>query len=145
MKHVIAILLILAALYGGWELWNYWKEVEATNPATGPQPGQAGATDPAADPNATVPPGALPGLPPQYEAALAAAQKGGVIALGNWLKTYRRVCRDPRLAQIELDYVVLLTRDDPVEAKRVFEEVRRRIRPNSPVYERVKRLEKNYL
>jgi hypothetical protein len=145
MKQLIVILLVVAALYGGWELWNYWKQVEATNAAAGPQPSQEAGVDSGADPNAAMPPGALPGLPPQYEPTLAAAQKGGVIALGNWLKTYRRVCRDPRLAQIELDYVVLLTRDDPVEAKRVFEEVRRRVRPNSPVYERVKRLEKNYL
>ncbi len=83
----------------------------------------------------------LPGLPSTFEASLQAAQRDGAAGLRNWLKKYRAYVRDPRLAAIELDYVVQVMREDPKEAKRVFQSVKNRVPPSSPVYERVKKLE----
>ncbi len=57
---------------------------------------------------------------------------------------YRKVAKDPRLAWIELDYVQLVAPKNPGEAKRVFADVKQRTPPESPVYKRVKELEKTY-
>ena len=86
----------------------------------------------------------LPGMPPQFEASLQNAQAQGAPALAAWLNQYRAHIRDPRLAAIELDYVVLVSRSNPNEAKRVFQSVKARTPASSPVYDRVKRLEPTY-
>ena len=52
--------------------------------------------------------------------------------------------QDPRKAWIELDYCVLVSREDLSEARRVFAEVKKRTPPSSPVWPRVKDLEKVY-
>ena len=49
-----------------------------------------------------------------------------------------------RLAEIELDYVVLIGSTNPQEARRLFTVVKQRTSTNSPVFPRVKRLEKTY-
>ena len=89
-------------------------------------------------------PAQLAGLPPQLEASLQQAEQAGARDLKNWLNVHRPEVQDPRLAWIELDYVVLMARENPVEAKKVFAEIRERIGPDSPVYQRVKDLEKTY-
>jgi len=86
----------------------------------------------------------LPGLPANLEASLQVAQKQGVVGMRNWLNLYRRYVSDPRLAEIELDYVVLISSTNPQEARRLFTVVKQRTPTNSPVYARVKRLEKTY-
>ena len=86
----------------------------------------------------------LPGLPANLEASLQAAQKQGVAGLKNWLNLYRPYVSDPRLAAIELDYVVLISSTNPQEARRLFAGVKQRTPANSPVYPRVKQLEKTY-
>ena len=88
--------------------------------------------------------GPLPGLPPALEASLASAQKQGAQGLKNWLRGYRTQVTDPRLASIELDYVVLIGASDLKEARRVLSEVRRRTPTNSPVYARLEQLERSY-
>ena len=86
----------------------------------------------------------LEGLPPQFEESLAAAQAQGAPALKAWLQKYGQYARDPRLAEIQLDYVVLVSRTNPAEAKQFFQAVKNRTPKTSPVYERVKRLEPTY-
>jgi hypothetical protein len=86
----------------------------------------------------------LEGLPPQFEESLAAAQAQGAPALKAWLQKYGQYARDPRLAEIQLDYVVLVSRTDPAEAKQFFRAVKSRTPKTSPVYERIKRLESTY-
>jgi hypothetical protein len=61
-----------------------------------------------------------------------------------WLDQYGRLVADPRLADIELDYVVMVARQNPAEAKRVFARVRQRVDEYSPVYPRLERLAKTY-
>jgi hypothetical protein len=78
------------------------------------------------------------------EASLSAAEKQGASGLGDWLRQYRSFVRDPRLADIELDYVVLLLHQDPAEARRIFNDVKSRTPTFSPIYPRVQRLEKTF-
>jgi hypothetical protein len=50
---------------------------------------------------------------------------------------------DPRKAWIELDYCVAVAREDPAEARRVFAR-EGAAGPSSPVWPRMKQLEKTY-
>jgi hypothetical protein len=133
MTKLIAALIIVAALYGGWHLFLYWDKVRNEE-----QTAQKQAVA------STVDSRQLPGMPQQLESALDAAEKQGAAGLKNFLKTYDRSLQDPRKAWIELDYVQRLARDEPVEAKRRFAEIRDRVGPASPVWPRIKQLEKTY-
>jgi len=133
MTKLIAIFIIVLVLFGGWHLFLYWEKVK-NEEATAQK--QAAA--------AIVSGNQLPGLPSQLESSLDAAQKQGAAGLRNWLKIYNRNVVDPRKAWIELDYCVAVAREDPAEAKRVFAEVKGRLQPSSPVWPRVKQLEKTY-
>ena len=93
---------------------------------------------------ATGPVGGLEGMPSNFEPSLQAAQAQGATALKAWLDRYSSYVHDPRLAAIQLDYVVLVSRSNPAEAKRVFQHVKQRVPKSSPVYERVKRLDTTY-
>ena len=86
----------------------------------------------------------LTGMPPNFQSSLDAAMAQGAPALKAWIDRYRPHIRDPKLAAIELDYVVLVSRSNPSEGKRVFQAVKARVPSNSPVYERVKRLDPTY-
>jgi hypothetical protein len=130
VKPLISILIILGVIWVGLQLFHYWEDV--------------GGEKPAAPHTTTVSPGQLPGLPSKLEGSLQQAQQGGARELKNWLNAHRSEVQDPRLAWIELDYVVLLGRENPLEAKKLFAEIRDRIGTDSPVYKRVKDLEKTY-
>jgi hypothetical protein len=135
---IAGIILIVGVL--GWRLFEYWGEISAD--------GDKGTTHEVT----VVTPGfdarSLAGMPPAtagtLEASLAKAQSTGPAALREWIKACRKLVNDPRMAWIELDYVVMVARDNPAEAKRVFAEVKTRIAPTSPIYPRIKQLEKTY-
>jgi hypothetical protein len=133
MTKLIAILIILAVLYGGWELFFYWEKIKNEEQT---QKKQAAA--------AVVVEEQLTGVPNQLEPSLKAAEGQGATGLKNWLKTYGRSIQDPRKAWIELNYCVLISRADPSEARRVFADVKNRTPESSPVWPRIKQLEKTY-
>ena len=133
MKVLISILIFVGAVYGLRSLVSYYHTVNKTDGEAATQP--ASRTQRGED---------LPGLPSTFEASLQEAQKAGAAALKNWLNLYRSYAADPRLAWIELDYVVLVSQQDPKEARNVFRSVKSRISPSSPVYDRIKKLEKTY-
>ena len=83
-------------------------------------------------------------MPANLEASLQAAQRQGAAGLKNWLKLYRPYLNDPRLAAIELDYIVLISSSNPQEARQIFAAVKQRTPTNSPVYPRLRQLEKTY-
>ena len=134
MKPVIAILIVVGALFLGWKLLDYWdqttQEREAKRQAASVQ----------------VDPRTLAGVPYQLEGPLEEAYKKGAPGLKDWLEKARRSpqIKDPRLAWIELDYVLKVSASNPAEAKRVFADVKQRVPPESPVYRRIQALEKNY-
>ena len=133
MTKLIAAFIIIVALFGGYHLFLYWERVKNEEET---QKKQAVA--------ATVQGENLPGLPPGLEPGLKTAQQNSPAAFRKWLKTYDKALQDPRKAWIELDYCVAIAREDPSEARRVFAEVKKRTPPSSPVWPRVKALEKTY-
>jgi hypothetical protein len=86
----------------------------------------------------------LGGMPQGLEVSYQAAKNQGATAMKNWLKNNGRMVQDPRKAWIELDYCVAISREDPAEAKRIYSEVRNRTPQTSPVWLRIKQLEKTY-
>ncbi len=133
MTKLIAVLIVVVVLFSGWKFFLYWEKVKSEEEA---EKKQAAAS--------VVQPELLAGLPPQYESGLRAAQQEGTAAFRKWLKTYGKLLEDPRKAWVQLDFCVAVTREDPSEARRVFAEVKARVPPSSPVWPRVKQLEKSY-
>ena len=77
---------------------------------------------------------------------ILAAQRGGPAVFKRFIdscKLYPDV-KDPRLAWMELDYVVMVSATDPIEAKKIFREVKKRTPTDSPIYPRIKSLESTY-
>src|SRR5579859_7265702 len=101
MTKLIAAVIIVAVLYGGWELFFYWERVKNEQES---EKKKAVAT--------AVVPEQLPGMPYQLESTLQAARTQGTAGLANFLKTYGRSLQDPRKAWIELDYCQMLARED---------------------------------
>jgi hypothetical protein len=134
MTKLIAILIIVAALFGGWQLFLYWDKVNHEEEVAKKQAAVGTFTSGEQ----------APGLPQQYEQSLRAAQTQGATGLRNWLKAYGTLVQDPRKAWIELDYCVLIARSDPAEARRIFAAVKQRIPSSSPLWPRIKQLEKTY-
>ena len=137
MRQLIGILLILGAIWGCKELYRYWEEVKARKEAED----RGGRPPPTSD---VATPTALPGLPANLEPSLQAAQKQGAAGLKNWLKLYRPYVSDPRLAAIELDYIVLISSSNPQEARQLFAAIKQRTPTNSPIFPRIRQLEKTY-
>ncbi len=116
-----------------------WEEVKLQQEAKNREPNAAPAA-------ATVqtPSGELPGLPPSLEASLKEARGQSPAALKLWIEKYRPYVKDPRLASIELDYVVLIGGRDYVQARKILHAVQERTPTNSPVYMRIQQLRRNY-
>jgi len=136
VKALISIVLIIAALLGLKELHRYWQDMKARRKAESTAPGEVAPV--AADPSA------LRGMLPALEPSLQAAKKQGAASLEAWMRQYRAYVSDPKLAAIELDYVVLAGAKNFTEAKEVFAAVKQRTPTNSPVYPRIKQLEKTF-
>lgn len=132
MKALTSILIILAVFFTVYKVWNYWDKVSTEREV---------AEERAKKP---LDPASLQGLDYKLEQSLRDAQANGADGLKDFLERYRRVTKDPRLAWIELDYVQLVAPKNPGEAKKVFAGVRQRTPPESPIYKRVKELEKTY-
>ena len=133
MTKAIAALIIVLVLWGGWELFFYWERVKNEDETKQKQEAAAMVIG-----------DQLPGLPYKLESSLQAARKHGAAGLRNWLKVNGQNVEDPRKAWIELDFCVAVARDDPAEARRVFAGVKDRLGTNSPVWPRLKQLEKTY-
>ncbi len=135
MKVLISIVLVLLLGFGAYKVWEHWNEVREQRDleekaAAGPD----------------IQPDRLPGLPYQLSDRLREAQQAGPAALKRFLDVYKNYpdVKDPRLAWIELDYVVMISSTDPVQAKKIFWEVKERTPRDSPIYPRIKAMEKTY-
>jgi hypothetical protein len=136
MKVLITVFIVMVAVYLFLQVAGVYDR--SVNPKH-----QSGDSAPAAT-GAPASGEALPGLPPYLETSLAQAQQEGADALGKWLKTWSRQVQDPRLAWIELDYVVLLNLKNHRDARERFQQVAARIPPGSPVAERIRKLAPAY-
>ena len=133
ITKLIGAVIIALVLFGCYELVNYYAEVK--------QESETHAKEEAAK---KVTGDRLPGMNYDLQQSLAAAQQAGPKAFGNWLANYGRYVQDPRLAWIQLDYVVAISREDPATAKKVFAAVKDRTPSSSPVYPRIQELAKSY-
>jgi len=138
IKALITVVLIVVALLGIKELHAYWQQVKSREKADGTVIRGEEAAPPPKDPSA------LTGMPAFLEPSLESAKKAGAPALKIWLKQYHGYLADPKLASIELDYVVLAGARDFIEAKEVYAAVKQRTPTNSPIYPRIKQLERTY-
>jgi len=134
MKIVIALVVVIAVLVGAFKIWEYWDKVSHDQ--------DIAEQEAAAKLN--ISPEQLPGLPEDLRQSYDIAKGNGPVALGKWLKSVAERVDDPRRAWIELDYVVGIAQENPQEAKRVFAQVKGRLPETSPVYPRLKKLEKTY-
>jgi len=130
---LIGALMILLLVWGGYRMFSYYKEVNEQRWHEKEKTTGKG-----------VDPSNLPGVPYELDASLRAAQSQGAGALKKWLDTYGKQVQDPRKAWIQLDYCQNVFRDNPQEARAVFAAVRERLRESSPVYPRMKQLEKSF-
>jgi len=132
MKYVIAAIIVIGLSLGAWQFYNYWKTFKPERaPAEAPGRPEISGEE-------------LPGLPPALAADLQTAEQHGAATLRGFLAAHSRQIKDPRLAWIELDYVVLAGESDPAEARRVFAKVKGRLDSTSPVYHRMQQLAKTY-
>jgi len=134
MKLVIAAVVIILVLVGAFKVWEYWDKVSHDKDISEKE----------AAARLQVTPENLQGMPNGLETTYVAAQKNGATGVRNWLKAYGAKVQDPRKAWIELDYAVMIAREDPIEAKKIFADVKSRTEETSPVYPRIKQLEKTF-
>lgn len=135
IRLLITIVIVLVLYNGARKLTDYYSDVKSkqNNGVVAPE------TSAPAPPTEQ-----LSGVPAQFEGPLQEAQKLGALGLKRWLDSYSKYCSDPRLAAVELDYVQLISRDTPGEARRRFAEIRQRLPANSPLQARIKQMERTY-
>jgi len=86
----------------------------------------------------------LAGMPSHLESGYRKAKEKSAAAFQTWFTANEKFLSDPRKAWIELELCVALSRSNPAEAKRIYERVKGRVPPSSPVYGKVKELEKTF-
>jgi hypothetical protein len=133
ITKLIAALIIVVVLFCGWQVFLYWDKVSHEKDLAEKQAAASAVTEES-----------LSGLPWQLGQSLQTARQKGVDGLKQWLKDFGHLVADPRKAWIELDYCVLVAREDLGEARRVYQAVKARTPPTSPVYPRIKQLAKTY-
>jgi len=131
MTKLIAGLIIVVVLFCAWQGWKFAQseikkedqEKVDTTPLQGAQ---------------------LQGMPFQLENTLANSQQQGPATFRKWMETYGDQIQDPRKAWVQLDFAIAIVRENPAEAKKLYDEVKARTGPSSQVYPRVKELEKTF-
>ncbi len=133
MTKAIWILIILVAAYVAYLLFQQWdkarfehegqKKVEAAAAIAGES---------------------LPGMRQELETALRTAKDKGPVAFRAWFTANEKLLADPRKAWIELELCVAMSRENPAEAKKIFAAVKKRVPPSSPVWPKMKEMEKTF-
>lgn len=132
MTKAIWIFIILIVAYVGYLLFQKWDEarLEQYNQSKNPPAVVTGES--------------LPGMPYQLETSLRTAKERGATFFKEWFVANERNMADPRKAWIELELCMALSRDNPAEAKRIYAGVKSRVLPSSPVWTKLKQLEKTF-
>jgi hypothetical protein len=121
MTKLISILIVLVVVFCGYHFYQYWVKVRDEEELK--QKEAAAAFSPEK----------LPGLPPELEQGLRTVEQKGPAAV-----------QDPRKAWIELEYAKSIARDNPAEARKVYNEVKDRTPPSSPLWPQLKAMEKSF-
>jgi hypothetical protein len=133
MTKAIWVLIFVVVGYVGYLLFQQWDKARLEH-----------ETGKKAEGAVVVVGESLSGLPSDLEHGLKAAKERGATAFQTWFNANERRLADPRKAWIELELCVAMTRQNPAEAKRIFASVKSRVPPSSPVWSRVKELEKTF-
>jgi hypothetical protein len=135
MKILITILVILGVVVGAYKLFDYWEKTSADQ-----------EVNKKAEDGSDIQEAMLPGMPYQLEMKYGQAKQKGVTGVREFLEAYGKAPKfeDPRKAWVELDYVVMIAGSDPVEAKKIFADVKGRIRTNAPIYRRIRSMSKTF-
>lgn len=135
MKLLISILILVGVAMGGYKIYDHWQSVK-----------QRRVLQEKAARGADINPESLPGLPSQLQYKVRENQEAGPEAFKRFIDSCKRFpdVKDPRLAWMELDYLVMISQTDPIEAKKIFFEVKKRTPTDSPIYPRIRALEKTY-
>lgn len=130
---LIAALIILLVAWGGYRIVTTYKQAQADR-----------LLQKEAESGASINPDQLSGLPYDLSSSLKQAQAQGAAPLKRWLQSYGNRVQDPRKAWIELDYCKMIFRENPQEARTVYASVKKRLPESSPVYPRMKRMERSF-
>ena len=135
MKILISILIVIGVIFTLYKVYDYWERVNDEK-----------AMNEKARQGENVNGGELPGMPWQIEPKFREATQKGAPGLKAFLEAYGKSpsFKDPRKGWIELDYLVMISGNDPVEAKRIYAEVKARISTNSIIYPRIRSLGTTY-
>jgi hypothetical protein len=132
MTRIIWVLIIAVVAFIGYRVYLYWAQIQEERGGHKPAPVVAVTGD------------ALPGMPAALDASCRAAREKSPTAFRAWFKANEMQLADPRKAWIELDLCIAIRRDNPAEAKDIFARVKKRVPPSSPVWPRMKELEKAF-
>jgi len=132
MTKLIWALILAAVAFVVYLIYQQWAAVEAERAGKKEAPIVAVSGD------------SLPGMPPQLDASYRAARVKSPTAFLTWFQANEAQLADPRKAWIELDLCVAVRRDSPAKAREIFARVQTRVPPSSPVWPRVKELERAF-
>jgi len=132
MTRVISVFIIAVVVFIGYRVYLHWAKTQEEHG------GQKEA------PIVNVSGDSLPGMPASLDASCRAAREKSSTAFRAWFTANEWQLADPRKAWIELDLCVAIRRDNPAEAKDIFARVKKRVPPSSPVWPRMKELEKAF-
>lgn len=135
MKLLISILIIIGVIFTIYKGYDYWERVNDEK-----------ALAEKARQGEDIDFNRLEGLPWQLQEKYRESTAKGATGLKAFLEAYGKSpsFQDPRKAWIELDYVVQISGSDPVEAKRIYAEVKSRISTNSVIYPRIRSLARTF-
>ena len=133
MTKLIWILIIAVAGYVGYQLFQQWDKARLEHDGKKSE-----------ETAAVVSGESLQGMPFQMEPAFRSAKDKGAVAFRTWFNTNEKLLADPRKAWIELELCVAMSRENPSEAKKIFARVKSRVPPSSPVWPKMKDLEKTF-
>jgi hypothetical protein len=132
---MLRLLIIAVLIYGGYLLQDFLRtEYRKSEEKAGVAVEVAPQT----------PSPQLPGMPPQLEASLLAAEGRGPATFKKWIEINRKYLSDPKLGDIELDYAVAVVRQNSSEARAYYQGVKERTPASSPLQARLKRLAKTF-
>ncbi|HEX5221282.1 MAG TPA: hypothetical protein VFZ59_17090 [Verrucomicrobiae bacterium] len=132
MTKLIWALIIAAVAFVGYRIYLHWAKIQEERGGKVEAPVVAVSGD------------SLPGMPAHLDAACRAAREKSPAAFRAWFAANENLLSDPRKAWIELDLCVAIRRDDPSEARGIFARVQKRVGPSSPVFPRIKELERAF-
>lgn len=131
MTKAIWVLIILVIGYIGYLMFQQWDKARLEHAGRKNEP-------------TTIVGDSLPGMPYQLDQSYKTAKGTSAAAFQTWFTTNERHLADPRKAWIELELCVAMSRQNPAEARKIFANVKARVPPSSPVWSRLKELEKTF-